>query len=325
MIYPWQVRQWQQLWQVRTENRLPHALLLAGIAGTGKMVFAEHFVRALLCANTTTDGQTCGTCHACRLIAGNTHPNVLRILPEKEGQAIKVDQIREASEVVSQSSLQGEYRIVIIHPANAMNANAANALLKTLEEPASGAIVLLISDQSARLPATILSRCQKIIFSAPAAEIAQQWLAEQSPAISGKAALLLRLTQGAPLAAQRLAEDEGMAIRAELYQSLSLLSAKKMTPLKLAASLQKNEPLSLIDFLLSFVADLLRVQLQGDADGIRNHDYQAMLLELKSSSMPKNINFMRYLQQVRKQLLEGINFNKQLLLESLFIRWTECF
>lgn len=325
MIYPWQHRQWQQLWQAKIENRLSHALLLTGAAGLGKAVFASHFVQAMLCAKIEADRQACGKCHACRLVIGDTHPNVLRIMPEKAGQAIKVDQIREVAEFVSQSSLQGEYRMVIIHPANAMNANAANALLKTLEEPASGAILVLISDEAARLPATILSRCQKIIFAPPLPASAQQWLCEQAPALGTKAALLLRLAQGAPLAALKLADNEGLAVREELYQSLSMLSAKKLSPLKLAATLQKNEPLAIIDFLLSFLIDVLRVQAHGDAEGICNLDYQAAILALPTTSAEKNINFMRYLQQLRKQICEGINFNKQLLLESLFIRWTECF
>ena len=325
MIYPWQTQQWQQLWQVKMENRLPHALLFTGVEGVGKAVFAEHFVRSLLCPKAATQGDACHQCHACRLVTGNTHPNVLRIIPEKEGQSIKIDQIREVTEFVSQSSLQGDYRIVIVNPANAMNANAANALLKTLEEPASGAILILISHQAARLPATILSRCQKINFTAPASALAQQWLSEQLPAVGAKAALLLRLAQGGPLTALRLAQDEALALREELYQSLLLLSAKKMGPLKLAASLQSSEPLTIIDFLLSWITDLLRLQLTGASEDIVNLDYQAALAELKPVSMQKNVNFMRHLQLLRKQLCEGINFNKQLMLESLFIRWTECF
>ena len=110
----------------------------------------------------------CGTCHACRLIAGRAHPNVLWVEPEKEGQTIKVDQIREVSEFVNQSSLQGVHRIVLINPANAMNMHAANALLKTLEEPSSGAIIFICHRSTGELACDYSQSLSANSFSASA-------------------------------------------------------------------------------------------------------------------------------------------------------------
>ena len=324
MIFPWQQEQQQQLWHAKQQARLPHALLFTGIAGTGKAQFADGFTRTLLCQQVTPQGDYCNQCHACRLIQGRAHPNVLWIEPEKEGQAIKVDRIRDVSEFISQSSLQGEYRVVIIHPAHAMNINAANALLKTLEEPASGALIILISAQSGQLPATILSRSQRVLFPVPKKEQALHWLKSQLTDNTLDPELLLNLAQGAPLAALKLVHDEIVPIRQELFQIFYRLSKNQCDPLKAAATLQAINPLWLIDFSLSWSMDLLRLQLGESVDRIMNKDYGTQLTELKQQTqLNNNTDFMNYLQQLRKQLCVGINLNKQLVVEGLLLRWLE--
>src|SRR5947207_1864825 len=108
MHYPWHTKQWQQLMSTRESGRMPHAILLAGMSGTGKTEFADSLVRTLLCeTNAGKNNFYCNTCHSCRLIAGYTHPNVYWLEPEKTGSAIKVDQIREAAVFAAQSSLKG--------------------------------------------------------------------------------------------------------------------------------------------------------------------------------------------------------------------------
>lgn len=331
MIFPWQTQQWQQLWRSQREQRLPHALLFAGAAGTGKAIFADSFARALLCQQVASRSDEeremasyCNICHACRLIAGRVHPSVLFVEPEKEGQAIKVDQIRAVSDFINQSSLQGEYRIVVIHPAHDMNANAANALLKTLEEPSSGSIIILISSQFAHLPATILSRCQRILFPRPHTEKALDWLQSQLTDKTLDPKLLLQLAHGAPLAALRLVEDNMLALRENLFQILYLLSQKQADPIQAAAEWHAHASLQLLDFILSWVMDLLRLQLSVVTDVI-NKDYAKQLTELKNQThLRHNTKWMEYLQQLRGQLSNGVNLNKQLMLESVFIRWVEC-
>lgn len=329
MIYPWQTDQWQQLMRAKSEKRLPHALLFAGIAGTGKAQFAEHLTRALLCqkpeACFKNDDKDIFECHACRLVAGRVHPNVQWVEPEKPGHAIKVDQVRAVSEFVSQSSLQGEYRVVIINPANNMNASAANALLKTLEEPSSGALLILVSDQSAQLPATILSRCQRIIFPRPASALAMSWLKARLPADSVDPELLLRVAHGAPLSALKLLEGGVLTLRQDLFAALYGLVRKTVDPVKTAANFQDGDTLTILDFLLAWLLDLLRLQLSGDVDRILNKDHEAQLSELKlATGLTENTRLLVYLQQVRRQLCAGLNLNKQLVLESILIRWMGC-
>lgn len=319
-IYPWQKKQWQQLWLAKEANRLSHALLLAGISGIGKISFADCFTRASLCKEPPATGEFCdNTCHSCRLISGRVHPNVLWVEPEKSGHAIKVDQIRSASDFTYQSALAGNYRFLIIQPAHLMNANAANALLKTLEEPPSGSIIILISDQSELLPATVQSRCQRIVFSCPDKAEALHWLKAQLGEQSQDLALLLKLANGAPLAARDIAQNGLLALRKEL---LDLLSLKQLDPIKIAAKVQDIDITQFLDLISTWIIDLLRLQLGGEEDVLINSDYKKQLTELLPSHETKKlVKLMDYIQTIRSQICAGFNLNKQLLIEDVLIHW----
>jgi len=320
MNYPWQAKQWQQVWQAKETGRLAHGLLLAGLAGTGKLHFAKHFTQALLCQHVSPLGEPCHTCHACRLVLTDVHPNVFQVSPEEEGHAIKVDQIRALAEFVQQSSLQGGYRVAIIHPAHNMNISAANALLKTLEEPAEGAILILVTDQSGHLPATILSRCQRILFPRPEHHEALAWLSAQPHANAPEQAL--RLAHGAPLLALSASQQALMPLRTEVFQALEQLAAKRTDPLTLAAKWQKTDSVQWLDLLLGFIADLMKLQLGSQAIHLTNQD-QLGALQNCTTLIPleRNAEIMRLALKMRGQISAGINFNKQLLIESLLIRW----
>ena len=134
-LYPWQADVFADLQQRRVQGRLPHALLISGPVGIGKQQLANVFSQSLLCAEPQADDLACGQCHACSLYAAGTHPDLFRLSPEEDSKVIKIDQIRTLIEKISLSSHYGRYRMVILNPADAMNIAAANALLKTLEEP----------------------------------------------------------------------------------------------------------------------------------------------------------------------------------------------
>lgn len=325
MILPWQQKQWMQLMRAKQEHRLPHALLLTGIAGIGKAQFADAFAQALLCQQPTITGVACTKCHACRMMDGRVHPNILWIEPEKTGQAIKVDQIRLVSDFIHQTALQGDYRIILIHPANSMNISAANALLKSLEEPTPNVILILLSDQSARLPATILSRCHRVLFSRPETNEALEWMNKSLKNSSDTLPLYLSLANGAPLAALQLMKDDSLENRESLLKGLFALAKKESDPIQLAASIEEDDSLRSIDLMLSWIMDVLRLQLSNNPTHLINHDFAESLSAIASRThVIKNAKLMGYLQQIRTQLLNGINFNKPLLLESLFIRWMDC-
>jgi DNA polymerase-3 subunit delta' len=323
-ILPWQRAPWEQLWNAKQQQRLAHALLLVGIDGIGKSQFAYAFAAAILCSQPGDTGVRCGTCHSCCMINAKMHPDLVIIEPEEAGKKIGVDQIRSIIKNVNETTLKGGFRVIVINPATAMNVNAANALLKTLEEPAPNTLLILVSNQSLRLPATILSRCQKVNFSRPTSDEALHWLNQQMTDAKVDPQLLLKLADGAPLKALVMLENDLLSLRHELYQGFHSLSAGQGNPIQMAAKWQDADHLSVVDLLLSWLTDLLRFKLTQNHADLVNADYKNEITRISISLLQNNVlAYMDHLQQTRADLLSSVNLNKQLLLEDLFIRWAQ--
>jgi DNA polymerase-3 subunit delta' len=237
----WQHDPWQNLMQRLTRGALAHALLLSGPAGLGKQVFASSFAQSLLCSSRQTDGSACGNCKSCRLMAAGSHPDFLRIGVEEEKSQISVDQIRTLGERLALSTQFGGYQIAIIAPAEDMNASASNALLKTLEEPTADSIIMLVSHQSARLSATIRSRCQRIDFRTPSAAVAQVWL-EQQGISAVQASLALQTSDNNPGLALEWLRAGTLELREQVAGDLRGLIAGRSTALEVANRWSKADP-----------------------------------------------------------------------------------
>jgi DNA polymerase-3 subunit delta' len=226
MTLPWHDEPWQRLQARRQRNAMPHALLLAGPAGLGKRAFALRLVQGLLCQN-ARDGDACGECRSCLLFQAGTHPDVIALGfgLRKDGvqrSEIVVDQIRELSARLAKVSQFGGWQIATIEPADAMNVAAANALLKTLEEPAAQTLLLLVADAPWRLPQTIRSRCQRIEFQLPETAQAVAWLSALGVPEPTQA---LAAAGGNPGLARALAEDGSLERRREVRKDLAALAA----------------------------------------------------------------------------------------------------
>lgn len=176
MIAPWLANYWAQGVQALHQNRLPHALLISGSPGLGKQDFAVALAKKILCSAALMEA--CGDCHSCQWFAAQSHPDFSVICPEAEKKQIGVGQIRELTEALTRTGY-GRYQVVIIHPAEAMNRAAANALLKTLEEPNGQVILLLVCDHPASLLPTIRSRCQEWRVALPTSDVVLPWLLAQ--------------------------------------------------------------------------------------------------------------------------------------------------
>lgn len=248
-IYPWQQQQWQYLMKRKDSAKLPHGLLLTGARGLGKYHFALAFAELLLCEHNAETAQ--------RLIQAGNHPDLHILQPEATGKAIKVDQIRTIIDITARRSHQGGYQIIIIEPADAMNINAANALLKTLEEPLGEVIILLITDRPALLPATIRSRCQKLGFHAPTKEVAHKWLQQH---IDNNIDNLLALTNNAPLLALQLGKDNTYAQYQTIANALMDLITGKIDALKFSSLCLDMEQHTLLNYLQMLLLDMLRGQ-----------------------------------------------------------------
>ena len=245
MIFPWTVETWKEL-QRRVET-LPHALLVHGPAGIGKLALAEHFAQRLLCESANPSLAPCGGCDGCRWYQAGNHPDFRRLEPEsmarrlevteeaeapatgpakaaKPSTEIKVEQVRALEPFLNVQSHRGGRRVVLVHPAEDMNPSAANALLKGLEEPPQGAFFLLVSHRPARLLATIRSRCVPLPMAMPARGASEAWLNQQGVKEPGR---WLAFASGAPLLA--LQYSQGAA--ESLDEVLRLLQARDVDAL----------------------------------------------------------------------------------------------
>lgn len=231
MNMPWLDAHQQALGQALDAQRLGHAPLLQGPPGTGKSRLAQWLVARILCLS-PDHGQPCGRCRSCELLAAGTHPDLFfGHIPEDKTQ-ITVDVIRELSTGLQLTPSIGPHRVGLIEPADRMNNNAANALLKTLEEPSAQAWLILVSDRPDLLPATVRSRCQKITIKPPTRSAALDWLATQDlKARQDDIALALDFCADAPLQALALLRGDGLTHAQEVRRILlAMVDGQPTTP-----------------------------------------------------------------------------------------------
>jgi DNA polymerase-3 subunit delta' len=316
MIYPWQNQQWQQLLSRYQSNRLPHALLFAGAQGLGKFQLAEKFAQLLLCES--SNQTACNSCHSCQWLQAQTHPDWFCLTPEEEGKAIKIEQVRELQESLNQTS-HGHYKVVLIDPAEAMNRAAANALLKTLEEPPGQVIFLLISNQANLIPATVRSRCQILRFHSPSLQQGCEWLHPQLPQSLSPAALL-EISDYSPLRALDLADAKNMEEWSKIITGFLDFLLGKNDFLSLANFYAELNTISVIHYLYNALLDMVRLQLNPEAE-LKNSQWREKLTIISQQlSLASIYDFLDQLLQLKKHEQEKINLNRQLLWESLFIR-----
>ena len=258
---PWQADIWRQWLAQMRDQRLPHAILLAGLPGLGKRTLARALAHYLLCEQPQAT-RPCEECASCQLLISGFHPDWHQLEPESPGKAIKIDAIRRVNAQVQQSAQRGGYKLVLIWPAEAMNINAANALLKTLEEPEPNTQFILVSDQPSSLPATLRSRCQQWTLSPPAFQQGQDWLncqlsQDQQPE------MLLRAAGGRPLQALKLAEPSYEQARQKLLHALEAI-IRGADPSEQAAQLKGLALEDLLYSLHSWIADTLRLKFWGE-------------------------------------------------------------
>lgn len=257
---PWQRAMWLQWGEQLQSNKLGHASLLCGESGVGKLHFAKNFAARLLCT-TPLDDAACGQCHACEVYAAGSHPDFLQLAPAEGSQVITVDEVRRLTQFVAHTPQLGDNKVIIIVPAESLNINAANALLKSLEEPQRNTYFLLLSESVGRLPATVRSRCQIRQFAQPDTTLALNWLRQLDAQYQESD--LLRVG-GRPLLLLR--ENELVALESTLAQGLSELSQGRVQLLALADSLAKQSLSVVLAALQSYLVRLCRDVRRGNGD-----------------------------------------------------------
>lgn len=292
-LAPWQQRAYDQAVATLAEGRLGHALLLCGPERLGKRAVAEALARYVLCQSRGADGRACGTCRSCRLFDARSqrdpvevrpdgspahpwghsaHPDYILVgyewrlkpSPPKPRTEIVIDQVRELSERLALSAEHG-VRIAIVEPADAVNYNAWNAILKTLEEPQPGRYLWLVASSPSRLPATIRSRCQRLEMRLPPRDEALAWLHAQGHDVD-TAQAVLDAARGHPGLADAWLRDGGLALRKEVAADLARVARGESGPIETAQRWAADEDAAL---RLYHAADLALAEASGLTDPAR--------------------------------------------------------
>ena len=327
---------WHGLQEQR--QRLPHALLLVGQRGLGKFELARAFAAGLLCEKQIPSGEACGHCMPCNWFAQGNHPDFRLLQPDaltedvdseegkkKASQQITIDQVRELDDFFNVGTHRDGLRVVLINPTEAMNRNAANAILKTLEEPSASTLFLLVSNEPLKLLPTIRSRCQVVPVALPRTKSAEQYLSDSGVS---DAARWLALAGGSPGLAMELA---GLGQGGWLEVLVKKLSVQRgPDPISSAAELEKlvkdskgKLPLkAVVDAMQKWLVDLT---LADKAQPVRYFLPQQSIISGLADMIPsaRLLPAYRGLLQRRREAEQPLN--ARLFFEGLFMDYRALF
>ncbi len=318
--FPWLQPGWAQLSHYIDQQRIPQALLITGTQGMAKRQLAECFAQSLMCSEVRDDGSFCGECHSCHLFSAGTHPDYFLLEADDDSQVIKIDSIRKLlAKLVLKPQFEAQ-RMVLIDPADAFNTSSANAFLKFLEEPSERTRFVLLTDKPYKLPATIRSRCQKIMLQAASHGQLQDWLQEQG--IDNNVDLLLRLSKGSPLLARELGEQTVIDFRKTSFKHWLSIAQGKTSVVTVAEqwqSLPMKEMERLLLWMIGWVMDNIKLSYGGQHNLVNIDlvtDLQEYADKLDLQELYKFYDFLL----LSRQRLET-QLNKQLLFEDILIQW----
>jgi len=322
-MFSWLEPSWNR-WTQAT-GKLPHAVLVYGGDGWGQLEFSRALAQSLLCESPKPDRSACGRCPACGWFSLGNHPDFRLVVPEsmaaeveeegtepgkKKSDQIRIEQVRDLADFLAVGTHRAGSRVILIYPAEAMNPNTQNALLKNLEEPPPETVFLLATAQPDRLLPTVRSRCLKFPMSPPDAREALRWLKEQGVE---RAEAALAAFGGAPLAALSGAESER-----DRLAFIEGLRRPGFDPIALAESVQRVPPWDLVGWLQRWSYDLLLARASGE---VRYHlGQEKSLLEISQRCEPAKVaGYLRTLAQARA--LARHPLNPKLFVEDLLLQY----
>jgi len=309
--YPWLNRHWSFFMQRLEQDRLAHAVLIEGPAACGKMALADAMVARLLCRE--DQPRACGSCRSCQLIVGGAHPDYFELQPEEDSEVIKVDQVRHLIGKLDLTTSISERKVAYIHPAENMNAASANALLKSLEEPAGNTVLILVSNNPGRLPVTIRSRCQAISVTQPDKQLVQEWLENTTGKDRDEISAALQAAGGSPLRAAYYLDSPELDAYEQVRQGLATLLGRPGAVSLISSQLNVLNPADLWRWLSMCTGDVIKSIMAG----------------LPLNWLPANVKLHdKALLQLQRQAdinrqLSTTSVRGDLLLQDWLIRWAE--
>lgn len=307
ITYSWHQTIWQRLQAARKQQHLPHALLFNGQTGCGHEHLVYAFAESLLCLQPDNEGYACKQCRSCNVFAAKAHPDFMLLETAEDKQVITVEQVRSLDRFLELSRSYSPNRVAVILNADTMNVNAANSLLKSLEEPANNSYILLFTANMARILPTVRSRCQPLRLLQPTQAEALAWLQKQ--ALVQPASELLVLAGGRPLAAVNGDSGERLTQKTLFLDQLKSLLGGNSSIVELATHWDKYDRVELLDWQLAWIQQLIR---QGVGD----------------RSVPKDTNYMQpsklwsiYDRLLELKALATHPLNGRLFVENMLSLW----
>ena len=309
---PWQ-QSLSEKFSLQIENeRLPHGLLIAGPSFSGKSKLSTWLAHRLICQS---ENAPCGQCAQCSLISAGTHPDYQLVTLEVSKQIV-IDQIREVIDWANKTAQQSGRKVCVINPADKLNRQSSNALLKCLEEPPRETFIILVTDQPQRLLPTIRSRCQRTDCVAPAKETALSWLRDKG--VGPDIEQLLAIADGLPLRVVEELDDQYLQLREELATQLIQLVTGARSPIQVAALFTKQDHKQVLDILYELIADALGAA-SSDEKFTKNKDIQGVLRQYSvHHSMQESFELLDRISSAKGALAGTSNANPQMLLEWVF-------
>lgn len=310
---PWLEDAVARIRQAAGLHKMPHSLLLLGAAGLGVDDLAHWIAAFALCDDASR--RPCGACASCLLLKADNHPDAFIVRVEEDAKQIKVEQVRTLIDALTLKSYRGGYKVGLIEGAEVLNANGANAFLKTLEEPTQNTLLILTANPNHRLPATISSRCLRIKLRAPASADARAWLREHVAADRDWDAALA-LAGGAPLLARDIDAAGLAAIDAGMRDGLRQLSAAEVDVTLLAEQWVRSNLQLRILWLENWITTRVRVGL-----GVQESSANGTPVRLPATPVRLKICQLYDLLDSARQFrrLSQTGMNQQLALETLLL------
>ncbi|MDA7742081.1 hypothetical protein N8865_00525 [Francisellaceae bacterium] len=319
-MYPWLQKTYTKLLESYQNDHFPQSLLICADEGAGISALTRPLARLLLCLN--TEASPCGVCKSCERFKQEEagHPD-LTFITLKEEKKIKLEIVQNLIKNLTQTSYLGGARVIVIEAVDRMNISAANAFLKTLEEPNQGVYFILSSATPHKIMPTLLSRVQKISLDLDFQDV-EAWLTHKFPQEAvEKIQTVWKLTNGSPQATvQMLEAPDNLELRNYLIDVLC--QAERINPVEFAeASLAQGELAAIIYWLILIYSDIYKLELNLDSHCLVNQDKLSILEQLGGK---QNADFVY---QIYRKLLEmkslcerSDNLNQQLMLESFYIK-----
>lgn len=315
-VYPWHRDIWLQWQQLLGQQRLHHAVLLSSPRGSGKIMLAATLAKTILCSKSSTT--FCGACHSCHLFDADTHPDFHWLKPEAPSKRIGVEQIRMGMKYAWETSQLNGPRVMLIQDADKMGEAAANALLKTLEEPPSGCHFILLAESMSTMLPTVISRCNKWQPCQANESVVKTWL--ENELMQSVSLAVLRLHRGAPLAAKAFLTSDSVTKHAQLFTTVVQYLTSNQGLFLVTEQLIKasREGLLWMSFLL---LDVIKLQQGTEETLIHCEDIGSLASIAKSVSPARMMSQLMAFNQLQATMQANTGLNQELLIS----RWLSDF